>query len=138
MSATSSWLMPVPAPAAGPVLVVDDDESIREMLIEVLTYEGYRVASARDGMEALAAVERERPSVVLLDLLMPMLDGRSVANVLRDNGVRVPIVVMTASDAAGSREVSMDGYLSKPFDLQEILAAVRRFHPLHVHARRAS
>lgn len=110
-----------------PVLVVDDDDSIRSMLVEILSNEGYTVVAARDGMEALAAIERATPSVVLLDLLMPMLGGRAVADVLRQNGSSVPIVVMTASEeAARSREFHADAYVEKPFELDELLATVAR------------
>jgi two-component system response regulator MprA len=111
----------------GPVLVVDDDDSIRSMLVDVLSFDGYRVVGARDGMEALAAIEREQPFVILLDLLMPLLDGRSFANVARDSGIDVPIVVMTASDAHVSRGVEADAYIAKPFDLPELLSTVARF-----------
>lgn len=110
-----------------PVLVVDDDDSIRSMLVEILSNEGYTVVAARDGMEALAAIEHATPSVVLLDLLMPMLGGRAVADVLRQNGSSVPIVVMTASEAAArSREFHADAYVEKPFELDELLATVAR------------
>jgi CheY-like chemotaxis protein len=113
------------------VLVVDDDDSIRSMLVDILSYEGYRVVAARDGMEALAAIERDLPCVVLLDVLMPMLDGRSFANAVHENGISVPIVIMTASHAAArSREVQADAYVAKPFELPELLSIVERFRDL--------
>jgi two-component system response regulator MprA len=122
---------PSASPEGPPVLVVDDDDSIRSMLIDTLSYEGYRVIGARDGMEALAAMERETPFVVLLDVLMPMLDGGSFANAVRESGMQVPIVVMTASDAPGrSREIHADAYVPKPFDLPDLLATVARFRDL--------
>jgi CheY-like chemotaxis protein len=123
----------MPEPSARerrPVLVVDDDDSIRSMLVDVLTHYGYRVIGARDGMEALAAIEREQPFVILLDLLMPLLDGRSFANVARDSGIDIPIVVMTATDGHASRTLPADAYVSKPFDLPEILSIVARFDSL--------
>lgn len=117
----------VPARGRAVVLVVEDDDSIRSMLIDVLSFDGYRAIGARDGMEALAAIEQEHPFVILLDLLMPLLDGRSFANVVRDNGIDVPIVVMTASDGHISREVPADAYVAKPFDLPDLLSTVARF-----------
>lgn len=122
----------VPASQRGPVvLVVDDDESIRTMLVDVLSYEGYRVIGARDGMEALRAIELETPFVILLDVRMPMLDGLSFANALREGGVSVPILVMTASNALGNaRDIHADGYVAKPFELPELLATIARFSEL--------
>lgn len=119
--------MNVKAGERAPILVVDDDPSIRAMLCDVLTHEGYRVAEARDGMEALAAVEREVPAAILLDVLMPMLDGSSLAQALRESGVDVPIVVVTASDApVWGRRVGAAAVISKPFDLDELLDVVHR------------
>jgi two-component system response regulator MprA len=126
-------------PAAPPVLVVDDDPSILAMLCDVLEDEGYRVIGARDGMEALAVLERETPFLVLLDVLMPLFDGRSFATVARQQGYRMPIVVVTAIEATSSwREIGADGCIAKPFDLDELLVTVTRFRDVARAGTRAS
>lgn len=111
------------------VLVVDDDTSILDTVSSILSAEGYEVVSAASGEEALAAVARQRPRLILLDMRMPVMDGWAVARALRERGSRVPIVVMTAADSAQrwADEVGAAGFLAKPFGLDELLAAVERF-----------
>lgn len=110
-----------------PILVVDDDDSIRAMLADILEHEGYPVVTARDGMEALAAVERAVPSLILVDVLMPMLDGRDLVTHLRDLGVDVPVVFMSAShEIVRQAGVSADAYITKPFELEMLLDTVAR------------
>jgi CheY-like chemotaxis protein len=111
------------------VLVVDDDTSILDTVSAILTGEGYEVVSAASGQEALDAVAKKHPVVILLDMRMPIMDGWAVARALRGQGINVPIVVMTAADSAQrwADEVGADGYLAKPFGLDELLAAVERF-----------
>ena len=111
------------------VLVVDDDTSILDTVTAILSGEGYEVVSAASGQEALDAVARKRPLVILLDMRMPVMDGWAVARALRGQGIDVPIVVMTAAESAKrwADEVGADGNLSKPFGLDELLAAVDRF-----------
>lgn len=119
-----------------PVLVVDDDQAIRELVTQILETEGYRVATATNGAEALAELEAIRqvdpecPSVILLDMRMPVLDGWGVARELKGRGLRIPIVVMTAARDAQvwAQEIGADGYLAKPFDLDDLLAAVSTIH----------
>jgi two-component system chemotaxis response regulator CheY len=119
------------------VLVVDDDEAIRELVTQILETEGYRVATASNGAEALETLERHRqrdpewPSVILLDMRMPVLDGWGVARELRGRGFSIPIVVMTAARDARSwaAEIDAHGYLAKPFDLDDLLAAVSGVPP---------
>lgn len=112
----------------GPVLVVDDDPSILLTVSEILDLEGYPVETARNGVEALSAVERAHPSLVLLDMRMPILDGWGFAEELKRRGLSLPILVMTAAqDARGwADEIGAQGYLAKPFDLPDLLAAVER------------
>jgi CheY-like chemotaxis protein len=109
-----------------PVLVVDDDPSVLAMVAEALQLEGYAVRTAANGAEALAAVAREHPAVVLLDMRMPVLDGWGFAAALRARGVEVPIVVMTAAQDARrwAAEISAQGHVPKPFELDDLLAAV--------------
>src|ERR671914_981870 len=82
------------------VLVVDDDTSILDTVSAILSGEGYDVVSAATGQEALAAVARKQPLLILLDMRMPVMDGWAVARSLREQGISVPIVVMTAAESA--------------------------------------
>lgn len=111
------------------VLVVDDDTSILDTVSSILSGEGYDVISASTGQEALAAVARKQPLLMLLDMRMPIMDGWAVARALHERGINVPIVVMTAAESAKrwADEVGAEGYLAKPFGLDELLATVERF-----------
>ena len=111
------------------VLVVDDDTSILDTVSAILSGEGYDVVSASSGQEALDAVARKQPVVILLDMRMPVMDGWAVARALRSQGITVPIVVMTAAESAKrwADEVGAEGYLAKPFGLDDLLATVERF-----------
>ena len=108
------------------ILIVDDDPAIRATISEVLADEGYRVAMATDGVDALAAIEETLPALILLDMRMPILDGWGFARTLRERGVAVPIVVMTAAQDATrwAEEIRAAGTLAKPFDLDELLRVV--------------
>lgn len=119
--------MPDRPAADGAILVVDDDEAILDIVADVLRFEGYPVETAIDGVVALEVVERDRPALVLLDMRMPRLDGWGFARTLRERGIELPILVMTAArDAAGwAAEIGAQGYLAKPFDIGELLDAVR-------------
>lgn len=110
------------------ILVIDDDDSIRAVLNDALSDEGYAVQSAANGAEGLQAIDRAVPALVLLDMRMPVLDGWGFARQLRDRGIRIPIVVMTAAQDARqwAQEVEAIGYVAKPFDLIELLDAVER------------
>jgi two-component system response regulator MprA len=113
----------------GKVLVVDDDPAIRTSLSRALSLEGYSVDTAKDGNSALSAVATSHPDVVILDLMMPNIDGLSVCRVLRSEGNRVPILMLTArtetSDRVSGLDAGADDYLGKPFALEEMLARVR-------------
>jgi CheY-like chemotaxis protein len=111
-----------------PILVVDDDPSILETVVEFLDLEGYPVRTARNGVEALGVVEQTAPSLVLLDMRMPVLDGWGFVQALRQQRLRFPIVVMTAAQDARrwAEEVDAAGYVAKPFDLDDLLGAVER------------
>ena len=117
-------------PAGRPILVVDDDESIRDMLRGVLASAGYKVSLAADGEAALVAIEAERPALVLLDMRMPKVDGWEFARRLRQRGLHLPILVMTAiGDARSSAaEIEAVGYLAKPFEVDQLLTQVARHH----------
>jgi CheY-like chemotaxis protein len=111
------------------VLVVDDDTSILDTVTAILSGEGYDVVSAASGQEALDAMSRAQPVVILLDMRMPVMDGWAVARALRTQGISIPIVVMTAAESAQrwADEVGAAGYLAKPFGLDDLLDAVERF-----------
>ena len=111
-----------------PVLVVDDDDSIRSMVAEVRDLEGYTVATAANGVEALQFVEEQRPLLVLLDMRMPVLDGWGFARELKTPGVKLPILVMTAARSAlvpGLSKIDADGFVAKPFDFADLVSAVQ-------------
>jgi CheY-like chemotaxis protein len=109
------------------VLVVDDDPDILEAICDILGTGSYRVARARNGLEALERVDAERPDIILLDLMMPVMDGVTFAQALRQRPSvsDVPILVISA-DGNPQRAASVNarGYLAKPFDIDALLAHV--------------
>jgi DNA-binding response OmpR family regulator len=110
------------------VLVVDDEKTLRETVAYLLQQEGYRVLMAADGREALDVFRKERPDLVLLDLMLPELSGMEVCRILRRES-DVPILMLTARnseiDKVVGLEVGADDYVTKPFSLRELLARVR-------------
>jgi CheY-like chemotaxis protein len=112
------------------VLVVDDDTSLQETLEAILDYEGYEVTVARDGLEALAMLDETMPRLILLDLMMPRMDGYAFAEELALRGLRprIPILILTADGRAEqkARQVAAEGYLEKPFDVMSLLDEVNR------------
>ena len=117
------------AEALARVLVVDDEPALRDALESSLAFEGYEVDTASDGVEALDAIAENRPDLVLLDIMMPRMDGLTAVRRLRARGDTVPVLMLTARDAVGDRvtglDVGADDYLAKPFELDELLARVR-------------
>jgi len=111
------------------VLIVDDDVRLVEMLRRTLSYEGYRVVTATDGQQALARVQEQRPDVVVLDWLLPKLDGLTIVQRLRMAGDTTPVLMLTARDAVEDRVAGLDSgaddYLVKPFAPAELLARIR-------------
>ena len=111
------------------ILVVDDEPSVRDALGRVLRLEGFEVAMASDGREAVRAQATAPADAVLLDVLMPELDGLEACRRMRDTGDRTPVLMLTARDEVGDRvaglEAGADDYLAKPFALEELLARLR-------------
>ena len=111
------------------ILIVDDDPRITDLLRRVLAYEGYSVASAASGSEALNRSLERPPDLVVLDIMLPGLDGLEVAQRLRAAGDNVPILMLTARDTVADRvkglETGADDYLVKPFAPEELVARVK-------------
>ncbi len=111
------------------ILVVDDDTSIRESLVRALQLEKYEVSAASDGAKGLDAVKNEQPDAIVLDVMMPTIDGITMCRVLRSEKNRVPILMLTArtetSDRVAGLDAGADDYLPKPFALEELLARLR-------------
>jgi len=113
------------------ILVIDDDPAILATVADILHDEGYGVRQASNGLEGLAAVEQQRPALILLDMRMPVLDGWGFVQAMQERGLVVPLVVMTAAQDARrwAHEVGATGVLAKPFDLLELLAVVEQLVP---------
>ncbi|MDZ7916474.1 MAG: response regulator transcription factor [Rhodococcus sp. (in: high G+C Gram-positive bacteria)] len=111
------------------ILVVDDDPSVREAVVTTLESDGYEVQAVSDGSNALAAVSEHSFDAMVLDVMMPGIDGLSVCRILREQGNRIPILVLTARSEVGDRiaglDAGADDYLPKPFDIDELGARVR-------------
>ncbi|MEU4344545.1 response regulator transcription factor [Nocardia sp. NPDC023852] len=111
------------------ILVVDDDRAVRESLRRSLTFNGYSVDLAVDGVDALEKATIQRPDALVLDVMMPRLDGLEVCRRLRSTGDDLPILVLTARDSVSERVAGLDAgaddYLPKPFALEELLARLR-------------
>src|ERR671913_1248173 len=111
------------------ILVVDDDRAVRESLRRSLAFNGYQVDLASDGKDALEAVQQRRPDAMVLDVMMPRLDGLEVCRRMREAGDELPILVLTARDQVSDRVTGLDAgaddYLPKPFATEELLARVR-------------
>lgn len=111
------------------ILVVDDDQAVRDSLARSLHYSGWEVTTAGDGIEALARLSAMRPDAVIMDVMMPRLDGLETTRSLRASGNDVPILVLTARDAVGDRvdglDAGADDYMAKPFSFDELQARLR-------------
>ena len=111
------------------ILVVDDEPAVRESLASSLAFEEYEVVTAADGVSALDELDRTRPDLAVLDVLMPRMDGLTACRRLRARGEALPVLILTARDTVGDRVTGLDAgaddYLVKPFELDELLARVR-------------
>lgn len=113
------------------VLIVDDDAAIRKMLVDVLSLEGFAAETARDGREALALLEAGSYQVVLLDLMMPIMDGWELCRTLRERPAlraQFSVVLMSAGEKLEqAQDLGADGYLAKPFDVNQLLELLEPF-----------
>jgi two-component system response regulator MprA len=111
------------------VLLVEDDRGVRESLARALSLEGYEVETTPDGIEAMQVVDKLAPDVIVLDVMMPVMDGLEVARRIRSRGDRTPILMLTArhevTDRVAGLDAGADDYLVKPFALDELLARLR-------------
>jgi two-component system response regulator MprA len=111
------------------VLIIDDDRAVRDALRRAFTLDGYDVHAADGGLEGLQRVDETRPDVIVLDVMMPDVDGLEVCRRVRSAGDRTPILMLTARDAVSDRidglDAGADDYLVKPFDIGELGARVR-------------
>jgi CheY-like chemotaxis protein len=110
------------------ILVVDDEPLIRDVLVTVLRDEGYAVVTADDGLAALELVQQQAPALVLMDVMMPRMDGRMAFRAMRDHapGNGLPIVLMSAMAEPADLDSEIAAFLRKPVDLEELLALVAR------------
>jgi DNA-binding response OmpR family regulator len=119
----------------GRILVVDDEDSVRQLFQIVLQHEGYDVLLATNGAEALIAAHREQPDLIILDWMMPVMDGLSALKQLRADAAtrQIPIVMLTARqsdrDTTAALVHGADVYLTKPFEPQEVLSVISRLLP---------
>ncbi|MGW6500140.1 response regulator [Nonomuraea angiospora] len=123
---------------AAKVLVVDDEPNIRELLSEALELNGFTVRTASDGRRALAEVARERPDIIVLDVMMTGVDGFAVARKLREAGDSPMMLFLTARDTVSDRIAGLtaggDDYVTKPFSLEEVVLRLRAIACLRVRA----
>ena len=111
------------------ILLVDDEASIERLVSRMITDAGYEFAYAENGFDALAAIEREKPDLVIMDVMMPKMDGVQVLQRLREEGVRTPVMMLTARSGKDDRitgfNAGADDYLPKPFEPDELICRVR-------------
>jgi DNA-binding response OmpR family regulator len=118
------------------VLIIEDEPNMVVGLKDSCEYEGYEVAVARDGKEGLEKASTEKPDIILLDVMLPLMSGLDVCRTLRARGIETPILMLTArseeTDTVVGLEVGADDYVTKPFSIKELLARIR------AHLRRAT
>ena len=118
------------------VLIIEDEPNMVLGLKDSCEYEGYEVSVALDGKEGLEKASTEKPDIILLDVMLPVMSGLDVCRILRTRGIEIPILMLTArseeTDKVVGLEVGADDYVTKPFSIKELLARIR------AHLRRAS
>jgi two-component system cell cycle response regulator DivK len=117
------------------ILVIEDTEDNRQIIRDLMTSAGYELIEAVDGVEGVAAAEREKPDLILMDIQLPGIDGYEATRRIRamPDMAKVPIIAVTSyalsGDEAKTREAGCDGYVAKPFSPRQLLAKVREFLP---------
>jgi DNA-binding response OmpR family regulator len=126
---TSSSYDRMTTPPHCPVLIVEDDEDLREMMAHLLTLEGFEAATAANGREALDYLQTSRPELILLDLMMPVMDGWEFRRQQQadPNLAPVPVIVLSALDQARASNVDAAAFLKKPLDFDHLLDLVRAY-----------
>jgi two-component system, OmpR family, response regulator len=121
--------VPTPSKPEARLLVVEDEPNIRELLSTSLRFAGFEVQTAADGATALKVAETSRPDLLVLDVMLPDMDGFAVTRRLRDLGRRIPVVFLTARDGTEDKVTGLtvggDDYVTKPFSLEEVVARIR-------------
>ena len=111
------------------ILIAEDDPEVRQALERILSFEGYQHVSAGDGAAALEAIKEHQPSMIILDVMMPFVDGLEVCRTIRSRGDRTPVLMLTAREEIPDRvsglDAGADDYVAKPFSLDELLARIR-------------
>jgi two-component system, OmpR family, response regulator len=117
------------APPAARVLIVDDEDSIAELLSMSLEFQGFAVSTAKNGMEALHLARETKPDVVILDVMLPGMDGFGVLRRLRGDGISAPVLFLTARDSVQDKvfglTIGADDYVTKPFSIEEVVTRLR-------------
>ena len=111
------------------IVVVDDEPSIRELLVASLHFAGFEVETAASGSEAVEVIERVKPDLIVMDVMLPDIDGFTVTRRIRQNGIKVPVLFLTARDDTQDKIMGLtvggDDYVTKPFSLEEVVARIR-------------
>ncbi|CAB4868998.1 unannotated protein [freshwater metagenome] len=127
----SLWATITPMTSNGnaSILIAEDDRAAREALVRALTLEGFDVDAVNDGAEALASIKAAAPDLLILDVMMPEVDGIAVCRRVRADGLSIPVLILTARTETSDRVVGLDAgaddYLAKPYALEELLARIR-------------
>lgn len=122
-------------PPAVNILAVDDEPALTDLLQHHLRHAGYEVATAANGWEAIDSVRRNRPDIILLDLMLPDLDGFGVCEILRQDPrtATIPVIIVSAWNSPDSRNLGLElgalDYITKPFSPKELVERVRRLRP---------
>jgi two-component system, cell cycle response regulator DivK len=117
------------------ILVVEDEEDNRQILRDLLATSGYEMVEAKDGGQALAAVDQHRPDLILMDIQLPIMDGYEATRRIRANPAnkRIPIIAVTSYALSGNESIALaagcDAYVPKPYSPRELLAKIREFLP---------
>jgi two-component system cell cycle response regulator DivK len=117
------------------ILVVEDEEDNRQILRDLLATSGYEMVEAKDGEQALAAVDQHRPDLILMDIQLPIMDGYEATRRIRANPAnkRIPIIAVTSYALSGNERIALaagcDAYVPKPYSPRELLAKIREFLP---------